>query len=122
MPRKPKRPCSYQGCPNLTYERFCEEHKREENKRYEKYERPYDAHKRYGRAWKAVRDSYVREHPLCEVCFKNGLLIPAEHVHHIKPISEGGGNNKSNLMSVCKSCHSKIHAKRGDRWNKRRKG
>ena len=26
MPRKPKRPCSYPGCPNLTDGRFCEEH------------------------------------------------------------------------------------------------
>ncbi len=26
MPRKPKRPCSYPGCPNLCDGRFCEEH------------------------------------------------------------------------------------------------
>ena len=25
MPRKPKRPCSHPGCPNLTDGRFCEE-------------------------------------------------------------------------------------------------
>lgn len=39
MPRKPKRPCSYPGCPNLCDGRFCEEHTKEENKRYERYDR-----------------------------------------------------------------------------------
>lgn len=28
MPRKPKRPCSFPGCPNLTDGRFCEEHEK----------------------------------------------------------------------------------------------
>ena len=31
MPRKPKRPCSFPGCPKLTEGRFCEEHEKEEN-------------------------------------------------------------------------------------------
>ena len=39
MPRKPMRPCSKSGCPNLTYGRYCEVHEKEENKRYEKYDR-----------------------------------------------------------------------------------
>ena len=39
MPRKPKRPCSYPGCPRLTDGRFCEEHQKLENQRYEKYGR-----------------------------------------------------------------------------------
>lgn len=34
MPRKPKRPCSYPGCPNLTDGRFCPEHEKKEAKRY----------------------------------------------------------------------------------------
>ena len=40
----------------------------------------------------------------------------AEQVHHVLPLSEGGSNDEGNLMSLCKSCHSRIHAKRGDRW------
>ena len=52
MPRKPKRPCSYPGCPKLTDGRFCEEHQRKENQRYEKYDRDPAAKRRYGRAWK----------------------------------------------------------------------
>ena len=50
MPRKPKRPCSYPGCPNLTDGRFCPEHEKKEAKRYEKYDRDPNTKRRYGRA------------------------------------------------------------------------
>ena len=66
MPRKPKRPCSYPGCPKLTDGRFCEEHQKLENQRYEKYDRDPAAKRRYGRAWKRIRDRYMNVHPLCE--------------------------------------------------------
>ena len=39
MPRKPKRPCSYPGCPKLTEGRYCEEHAKTVNRNYNKYER-----------------------------------------------------------------------------------
>lgn len=39
MPRKAKHPCHHPGCPKLTEGRFCEEHQKEENRRYEKYQR-----------------------------------------------------------------------------------
>ena len=39
--------------------------------------------------------------------------------HHFKLLSEGGNHNKSNLISLCKSCNARIHAERGDRWNKK---
>lgn len=48
MPRKPKRPCSHPGCPNLTDGRFCEEHARQHNQDYEKYERNKSNKRRYG--------------------------------------------------------------------------
>ena len=59
MPRKPKRPCSYPGCPNLTDGRFCPEHEKMEAKRYERYDRDPNTKRRYGRAWKRIRDSYA---------------------------------------------------------------
>ena len=78
MPFKPKRPCSFPGCPNLTEGRFCPEHQKRENHRYEKYDRNPETKRRYGRAWKRIRDKYVQEHPFCELCFKKGLLVEAE--------------------------------------------
>ena len=122
MPYKPKRPCSFPGCPHLTNGRFCEEHQRQENKRYEKYDRSPEMKKRYGIAWKRVRDRHIAQHPLCEVCKRNGNLTPAEEVHHIVPLSQGGTHDDSNIMSLCKSCHSEITAKEGGRWTPKHRG
>jgi 5-methylcytosine-specific restriction protein A len=119
MPRKPKRPCSFFGCPRLTDGRFCKEHAKLEAQRYERYGRDPAAKKRYGRAWKRIRGRYIRAHPLCERCAKDMKITPAEEVHHIKPLSNGGTNDEDNLMSLCKSCHSLISAESGDRWHNR---
>ena len=120
MPRKPKHPCSYPGCPKLTDKRFCEEHEKLSNSHYEKYGRDKVAKKRYGRAWKRIRYKYAAEHPFCELCFERGIIVPTEEIHHKLPLSEGGTHDRSNLIALCKSCHSTIHAKRGDYWGNHR--
>ena len=84
-------------------------------KQYDRYERSPDSHKKYGRAWKRIRDSYAAEHPLCERCLKEGRVVPVDEVHHILPVSRGGTHARSNLMSLCRSCHNKIHIEMGDR-------
>ena len=119
MPRKPKRPCSSPGCPELTDERFCPEHAKKEASRYEKYQRDPETRKRYGRAWKRIRDRYITAHPLCEECKREGKLTPAAEVHHILPLSRGGTHDESNLMALCTPCHSAITARDGDRWPSR---
>ena len=115
MPRKPKQPCAYPGCPNLSDGRYCEQHRKLVEKNYEQYSRDPAVHKKYGRAWKRIRDSYVKTHPFCERCFEQGILVPVDEVHHKVPISQGGTHDRSNLMSLCKSCHNKIHHEIGDR-------
>ena len=55
----------------------------------------------------------------CEECQRKGLLRPMEEVHHKLPLAEGGTHDEGNLVSLCQSCHARIHAERGDRWNKR---
>jgi HNH endonuclease. len=92
MPRKPKRPCSFPGCPELTDGRYCDMHQRQMDAYYNKYERDPQTRKRYGRRWKRIRNRYISEHPLCEECQKYGRLTPAEEVHHIIPLSKGGTN------------------------------
>jgi len=119
MPFKPKRPCSQPGCPKLTDGRFCEEHAKQEAKRYERHQRDPAAKKRYGRAWKLIRDHHIASHPLCEKCMKIGKITPVQEVHHIKPLSQGGTNAEDNLMSLCTSCHSEITAREGGRWQRK---
>lgn len=61
--------------------------------------------RRYGRAWKRIRDKYVKAHPNCAICGAE-----TEEVHHIKPLSQGGSlNDRSNLMALCRRCHLKVH-------------
>ena len=59
MPKKPKRPCSYAGCPNLTDGQYCEEHEAAARRQYNRYGRPADSNRKYGRAWKRIRDRYA---------------------------------------------------------------
>lgn len=113
MPYKPAKPCAYPGCKELTHDRYCDKHKKEEAKRYEKYDRDPAVRRRYGRAWKRIRDSYVKTHPFCEECLKKGIAVPVDEVHHIIPLAEGGTHERSNLKSLCKSCHLKAHGERG---------
>ena len=115
VPKKPRRPCSYPGCPNLTDKQYCPEHEALARQNYNKYERSPEVNKTYGRAWKRIRDRYVAAPPLCEMCQKEGRLVPAEEVHHKQPISKGGTHSQDNLMSLCRSCHNKIHIELGDR-------
>lgn len=42
-----------------------------------------------------------------------GKITPAEEVHHILPLSKGGTHVESNLMALCKRCHSEITAREG---------
>lgn len=116
MPNKPKRPCSHSGCARLTNERFCADHQKLDRKHYNKYLRNTKLRKQYGNKWRKVRKRYVEEHPLCEMCEQQGKITPAEEVHHIVPISQGGTHDQENLMSLCKSCHSGVTANDGGRW------
>ena len=109
MPKKPKKPCAYPGCPKLTYGRYCVEHEKLNRQHYEKYKRNPATKKRYGPHWKRIRDAYVKEHPVCEMCKKRGINTQTQEVHHIIPLAEGGSSDWDNLMALCKSCHSRLH-------------
>mgnify|MGYP000944897793 CR=1 FL=1 len=119
MPYKAMKPCGYPGCPKLTPAQFCEEHAKAEARRYNRYERDPASKKRYGYQWQKVRARFLAAHPLCAECLANGITTPASEVHHILPLSRGGTHDEENLMPVCKSCHSGISARDGDRWGPR---
>ncbi len=113
MPYKPKRSCRYSGCSKLTDDVYCEEHKKLMNRHYDSFQRGYNGSERYGGNWRKIRNCYIKRHPLCEHCFAEGRCVTANLVHHIKPLSQGGTHDEINLMSLCYSCHEKIHGGRG---------
>lgn len=71
----------------------------------------------YSSRWRKLRLSHLLDHPLCELCQKEGKIVPAIDVHHI--ISFMSTNdplkrlflayNPDNLMSLCKKCHQLLH-------------
>lgn len=74
-------------------------------------------------AWKNCRNSYMKSvGGLCEDCYKKGLVVPAEEVHHIKYLTPGNINdpnitlNYSNLVALCRECHRARHGKANRRY------
>ena len=105
MPRTPKRPCRYPGCPNLCETgAYCESHRREcslESLRGGAAARGYDS------KWRAARARYLQKHPLCVRCLQAEKLSPATVVDHITPHR---GDKKlfwdeKNWQALCKPCH-----------------
>lgn len=113
MPKKPKSPCRYSGCAELSESPYCKKHTKLVTKHYNKYQRNPDTYKRYSNRWRRIRQLYIKEHPVCELCERKNILKAVEEVHHIIPLSKGGTHNDENLMSLCKRCHSKITGRWG---------
>ena len=109
MPTRPPRYCIYPGCAETTTKGcYCDAHRSAVRRSYNQYHRDPDSAARYDRNWRQIRDLYIDKHPLCERCLDAGRYRPAEEVHHIRPLADGGDNSDDNLMSLCKSCHSRI--------------
>lgn len=123
MPCKLKKPCRYPGCPKLTSETYCNQHKKQVTKEYNTYSRNQAVNRqRYGSNWQRIRKMFVARHPFCEECLKKNKYVPVQDVHHIVPLSRGGTNDFSNLQSLCKSCHNRISIKMGDRFPQKKMG
>jgi 5-methylcytosine-specific restriction protein A len=106
---RPKRPCSYPGCSALVSDGSrCDKHRKQEQSRYNK-QRGSAASQGYGSRWRKIRTLKLQRSPLCQDCLEMEprRLTPANEVHHIVALRDGGTHDFSNLMSLCKSCHSK---------------
>lgn len=120
MPRKPKRPCSYPGCPNLVDGGYCEEHKKLRDKEYNLYGRD-DFTKNFYKTkeWRIIRKRHLEQEPFCVECLKNGITTKATIVDHIVPIKQGGSRyDNNNLQSLCWSCHSRKSVEEGSRFGR----
>jgi 5-methylcytosine-specific restriction enzyme A len=117
MPSKAKKPCSYPMCPNLTTERYCDEHKKKINKQYDQ-QRGTAAQRGYDARWRKARKYFLSKNPLCVRCMEQGRLTIATVVDHIIPHK---GDKKlfwdsNNWQALCASCHSRKTAKEDGRW------
>jgi 5-methylcytosine-specific restriction protein A len=70
--------------------------------------------------WRALRNYYIQKHPLCVSCKRNGKIISAEVVDHIKNIISGGSPvDEKNLQSLCHKCHNSKSGREGHQYRKK---
>lgn len=108
MPSKPYKPCNELRCPNLTRERYCEDHKQNRNE-YDKY-RGSSSKRGYDSKWRKARNDYLIKHPFCVECDKVGVINAATVVDHIIPHKGDKQlfwDSKSNWQSLCEMHHNR---------------
>ena len=79
------------------------------------------------RAWKTTRHAYKQsKRNLCERCLANGIIRPADVVHHKIPLTEENIKNLDlalgwdNLQALCTDCHALVHSGRLEERENRR--
>lgn len=71
-----------------------------------------------GRALQSRRERWLRMHPLCVMCEREGRTTAADEVDHIVALRDGGIEHESNLQSLCLAHHSAKSAR--EQANRRR--
>lgn len=72
------------------------------------------------RAWKRCRAGYLSQHPYCERCLREGIVTPAQHVHHKQYLTAESVNdpkialNWDNLEALCIRHHNAEHYRRSE--------
>jgi 5-methylcytosine-specific restriction enzyme A len=63
-------------------------------------------------AWRKFRLIKLANDPLCEPCKARGVLVAANIVHHKKSVKTDPHLrlDMDNTESICKPCHSRLHA------------
>lgn len=127
---KPKKRCNRAGCRELVdFDKgYCAKHLAEKDKGYNKYKRNEDsllnANGKTNREitlfyqsseWRKVREIVLmRDHWICQVCLRKGIVHEANLVDHIIEVRSPNGWSKrldiDNLEAINRSCHNrKVH-------------
>lgn len=119
MPVSAPTPCRHPGCGALvkTGAGFCDLHRKAEQKRVDE-RRGSSTRRGYDSRWRKAREGYLRSHPLCAECERNGNIATATVVDHIIP-HKGDKSlfwESSNWQPLCKSCHDSKTAREDGRW------
>jgi 5-methylcytosine-specific restriction enzyme A len=112
----PSKVCVARRCPRLTVpgKSRCVIHAAEQPKQNRSPFNSFYASK----PWRLARSRQLFDHPLCQYKLDGGdeCGMVADSVHHIVELRDGGApRDPDNLMSVCRSHHSVIHAQRRGR-------
>ncbi|MBS6156854.1 MAG: HNH endonuclease [Sutterella sp.] len=113
--------CAYPGCQAAipVEEKFCAKHKEKgkslaaDREARRKRFKGTAAQRGYGSKWQRLRAQFLKSHPLCEECKRQGRLTKATDVDHIIP-HHGDPKlmwDQSNWQALCHECHSRKTAK-----------
>ncbi|ELP3920187.1 HNH endonuclease [Escherichia coli] len=107
MPPRTPTPCRARGCAALVRDGsgYCQKHQGEGWKRYQAGR---NRHQRgYGTEWEKLRSAvWRRDKGLCREHLRQGLVVAAYCVDHIKQKVRGGTDDPENLECLCKTCHA----------------
>ena len=120
MATKPLRPCRHPGCCELVRDGYCDRHR---PKPVERSEEAQSWRWMYGtKLWKeTLRPNQLLLEPFCEECARRGVRTLATDVDHREDHKGDWAKfiDRTNLRSLCHSCHSRKTAK--DLWKNRAK-
>ena len=108
-------PCRLKSCHSLNYMPTAAKTYKQITPRTVTFDNRPSAYKRgYGPRWQKARLNYLRQHPLCVECSKEGKTVQASDVDHIIP-HKGKYElmwDESNWQSLC-SWHHKSKTGKG---------
>ena len=103
MALKPLRPCKHAGCPELTRDGWCPQHRPQHKRRVSA-----DYHSWYSTpTWQRLRAEHLLVEPFCRECARSGIRTRATIVDHIRP-HRGDWRlftDTTNYQSLCKFHH-----------------
>jgi 5-methylcytosine-specific restriction protein A len=117
MAYAPPHPCNHPGCSALTTAPYCQDHARERRQRFDR-ERGSAAARGYDSKWRRTRQGFLRKHPLCAEHERQGEVVSAVVVDHIRPHKGDRALfwDRYNWQPLCKACHDRKTALEDGRW------
>ena len=73
--------CAYPRCSKIVQTKYCDGHKHIQSD-VSRETRGTTSEQGYGTTWQKTRKIHLLNHPLCEDCKQQGIIKPANEVHH----------------------------------------
>ena len=106
------RVCSEPGCPELTENGKCEEHRKAARARRDA-RRESAADRGYGACWRKIRTAFLAEHPICIDCGGDAVVPDHDPKTRRELVAEGvdDPDDFKYLKPRCTTCHNRKTAK-----------